>query len=113
MKLRLTFYRPSLMEVEVSSVEEASQILKDLKDYKDVPGIELVNDFEDDDALWHNPMGAHVINDNGEEIHSYAKEVADAEDAYPDGWTCGVCGESYHQEMPAKIGSSTICSKCV
>lgn len=37
----------------------------------------------------------------------------DVLDAYPDGWTCIVCGKEYHGVYPADIEEGTMCKKCL
>ena len=36
-------------------------------------------------------------------------------EAYPDGWTCIICGDEYHTEFPANYPpkEGTICRGCV
>lgn len=46
------------------------------------------------------------------EIENQGDDQA-AWDAYPDGWTCIVCGESYAGIMPADTKEGTICKDCV
>jgi hypothetical protein len=33
-------------------------------------------------------------------------------DAYPNGWTCNFCGDSYHGKFPVECEDGTVCQEC-